>query len=75
MKAYTHKQQECLPTEKPKFKTAGQIFSSKPSVAAIELIDGAYDIIEAWKPEGPFNKEWKKRWMEKARELGANPSW
>jgi hypothetical protein len=51
------------------------IYSTKPEVALVELIDGAYDIIEIWKAESPAQIAWKKAWMAKARELGAHPSW
>ena len=48
----------------------------KPSdTVALELIDGAYDIVELWKAETPAQVAWKKDWMEKARKLGASPSW
>lgn len=49
-------------------------YSNQPSVALVELIDGAYDIIEIWKAEAPAQIAWKKAWMAKARELGAHPS-
>lgn len=51
------------------------IYSKCPNVALVELIDGAYDIIEIWKAESPSQVAWKKAWMAKARELGAHPSW
>ena len=40
-----------------------------------ELIDGAYDIIEIWYASSPAQQKWKKEWMQKARDKGANPSW
>lgn len=49
------------------------IFSSKPETAALELIDGAYEIVEMWKVESPWQSKWKEEWLRKARELGANP--
>jgi hypothetical protein len=52
-----------------------QIYSKKPEVAAIELLDGAYDIIEIFDAKTPAQIAWKKAWLIKARELGANPSW
>lgn len=58
----------------PKF-CSYPVYSSKPEVAAIELLDGAYDIIEIWKAETPSQKAWKVAWLSKARALGANPSW
>lgn len=42
--------------------------------AAVSLIDGAYDIVEIWKPEGPYNTTWKQQWLERASELGASSS-
>jgi len=49
------------------------IFSSKKEVAALELIDSAYEIVELWEATGEYNKKWKKEWLRKARELGAQP--
>lgn len=54
---------------------AGPVYSKKPEVAAIELIDGAYDIIELWRADSPAQEAWRKAWLKKAKELGANPSW
>jgi hypothetical protein len=59
----------------PATTCSAPVYSSKPQVAAIELLDGAYDIIEIWKAESPSQKAWKTAWLSKARELGANPSW
>lgn len=42
--------------------------------SAVSLIDGSYDIVEIWKPEGPYNTAWKQRWLEGASELGASSS-
>lgn len=42
--------------------------------SAVSLIDGAYDIVEIWKPEGAYNIAWKQRWLERASELGASSS-
>ncbi len=42
--------------------------------SAVSLIDGAYDIVEIWKPEGPYNTTWKRQWLERASELGASSS-
>lgn len=38
----------------------------------LELVDGCFEIIEIWKPQSPAQKEWKERWLEKARKLGAS---
>ena len=57
-------------SEKPK---SNPIYSSKPEVAMRELIDGAYDIIENWDAKTLALRQWKISWLEKARELGANP--
>ena len=41
----------------------------------LALIDGAYDIVEIWNTDtSPYNKEWKKQWLQAARECGAQPS-
>jgi hypothetical protein len=40
----------------------------------VGLIDGAYDLVEIWQPQGPFNQKWKEAWLKRARELGAHPS-
>ena len=41
----------------------------------LELVDGAYDIVESMHPDdSPYNTQWKKDWLEKARQCGANPS-
>lgn len=64
--------------EKIVMKTTHQIAKellALPDVAAIELLDGAYDIIEIWKAESPSQVAWKRAWLAKAKELGANPSW
>ena len=42
---------------------------------ALGLIDGAYTLVELYKPEGPYNVEWRKKWLAKAREFGAVPEW
>lgn len=39
----------------------------------LSLIDGAYTIVELYKAEYEYNKNWKKNWLEKAREFGATP--
>jgi hypothetical protein len=41
---------------------------------AVVLLDCAYDVMEIWKAEGPYNQSLKKAWMQRARELGAVPS-
>lgn len=51
------------------------VCSSKREIDSLELLDGAYDIIEIWNAATPAQIEWKKNWLVKARELGANPSW
>ncbi len=41
----------------------------------LELVDGAYDVVESMHPDdSPYNAQWKTNWLEKARECGANPS-
>lgn len=39
----------------------------------LRLIDGAYEIVELYKPQSPAQEEWRKRWLEDARSLGAVP--
>lgn len=42
----------------------------------LELVDGAYDVVEinsAPETEVAYNK-WRSDWLEKTRECGANPS-
>jgi hypothetical protein len=51
------------------------VYAEELAVAAIELIDGAYDIIELWRADSPSQKAWQEAWLQKAKELGANPSW
>lgn len=62
-------------SQMPLTPSYGPFYSSKKDVAVIELLDGAYDIIETWAAESPSQKAWKNIWLAKARELGANPSW
>lgn len=50
-------------------------YSKSPEIAAVELLDGAYDVVELWSAKTPAQAVWKKAWMAKARELGATPSW
>ena len=42
----------------------------------LELVDGAYDVVEIApiKPEETYNLKWRREWLEKARQCGANPS-
>jgi hypothetical protein len=72
MKHKQHNSSRCL---HPICSAAGPVYSRKPEVAAIELIDGAYDIIELWKPQSPSQEAWRNAWLVKAKELGAHPSW
>lgn len=38
------------------------------------LVDGAYTVVELMNTENSaYNTKWKKEWLHKARELGANP--
>ena len=52
-----------------------RIFSSHRDIALLELVNEAYDIIELWNAKSPSQESWKKEWLKKAKELGANPSW
>ncbi len=62
--------------KKKQYEPTPQKYSSEREKALLELVDGAYDIIELYKPEGSaYNKVWRETWLRKARELGAVPSW
>ncbi len=39
----------------------------------LELVDGAYELVELYKPESPAQEAWKRNWLEKARKAGAGP--
>ena len=41
---------------------------------AVTLLDCAYDIMEIWKAEGPYNQSLRHAWLSRAVELGAVPS-
>jgi len=41
----------------------------------LELIDGAYELVELYKPESPAQEAWKRNWLEKAIRAGAGPGW
>lgn len=43
-------------------------------VEMMELLDGAYDIVELWKPEFPTQVEWKTNWLKNAQACGATSS-
>lgn len=50
--------------------------SGKKEQDYITLLDCAYDIMEIWDTsDSPYNQRLKKAWLERARELGAEPSW
>lgn len=59
----------------PAAERSHHVYSTKPEVAALELIDGAYDIVELFKPQSPSQEVWRTSWLKKARELGAQPCW
>jgi hypothetical protein len=42
---------------------------SNREIELMELVDGAYDIIELAKSESPAQVEWRKNWLAKARRL------
>lgn len=42
------------------------------SAAATSLVDGAYNIVELWEAETPSQIEWKRKWLNDARILGAS---
>lgn len=64
-----------LERERNEARKALETLAEKCSKECFELMDGAYDIIEMWKAQSPSQIAWKKSWLTKARELGANPSW
>lgn len=35
----------------------------------IFLVNGAYNIIELWEAKTPYQKQWKKQWLENAKKL------
>ena len=47
---------------------------AQPEWSMVELIDGAYDIVEIWPALTPAQKIWKKKWMVCARQHGTHPS-
>jgi len=40
---------------------------------AIALVDGAWEIVELFRPKSPAQEEWKREWFRRAREVGAGP--
>ena len=50
-------------------------YSKDKNKAALELVDAAYDLVELYKPESPYNKLWRDSWLKKSKELGITPSW
>ncbi len=47
----------------------------KKDTTLLELVDGAYELVELFKPESPAQEVWKRIWLEKARRAGAGPDW
>ena len=45
--------------------------SSERMNELLELVDSCYEIIEIFEAKGEGQVNWKKRWLEKARECGA----
>ena len=41
----------------------------------LELVDGAYELVEVYKPDSPAAEAWRRNWLEKARKAGAGPDW
>ena len=41
----------------------------------LELVDGAYEIVELFKPDSPAAESWRRNWLDKARKAGAGPEW
>ena len=40
---------------------------------AIELVDGAWEIVELFPAKSPAQEAWKREWLRRAREVGAGP--
>ena len=40
---------------------------------AIALVDAAWKVVELFQPKSPAQKEWKREWFRRAREVGAGP--
>lgn len=69
--------EHCLkyrPVWASKFADAPEPEPTPPELSMLELVDGAYDIVELWPALTPVQKIWKKKWLECARKHGANPS-
>lgn len=49
--------------------------SQVEAFSLLELVDGAYEIVELFNPKSPAQKSWKENWLEKAKKLGASPEW
>lgn len=41
----------------------------------LELVDGAYELVEIYKPDSPAAEAWRRNWLEKAIRAGAGPGW
>jgi hypothetical protein len=39
----------------------------------LELLDGAYDVVEIWEPQSPSQVKWRQEWLVAAKECGALP--
>ena len=46
-----------------------KISQINPQSELSELVDGAYNIVELWDAETKAQKDWQRRWLEKARKL------
>ncbi len=71
--SFLERWKEMFETLDPKDKLP--IYSKDKEIAAKELINGAYDLIEMYQPTGEYNKKWRLNWLAKARELGAEANW
>ena len=38
----------------------------------VSLVDGVYDLVFIYKPDGPYNKKWREDWLKKAEKYGAS---
>ena len=45
----------------------------KHAGSAVSLVDGAYEIVELFKPQSPAQAKWRESWMAQARGIGAGP--
>jgi hypothetical protein len=57
---------KCRQYEKAEQKSRS---SKEENITLLELVDGAYDVIELYDAKTPAQKKWKNDWLEKARKF------